>query len=85
MIRKLPKEVWSKIQAGEVIEGPSAIIRELIDNSVDANCKNIVIEIEDSGLSKIVVEDDGDGISYDDSFLLFTNHATSKIEGFEYL
>jgi DNA mismatch repair protein MutL len=83
MIKKLPKEVWSKIQAGEVIDGPSAIIRELIDNSLDANAKNVKVLVEDSGLSLIEVEDDGDGISYDDSFLLFTNHATSKISNFE--
>lgn len=85
MIKKLPKEVWSKIQAGEVIDGPSAIVRELIDNSLDANAKNIKVLVEDSGLSKVEVEDDGDGISYDDSFLLFTNHATSKISSFEEL
>ncbi|HPC38283.1 MAG TPA: DNA mismatch repair endonuclease MutL [Exilispira sp.] len=83
MIKKLPKEVWSKIQAGEVIDGPSAVIRELIDNSIDANSNNIKILIEDSGLSKIEVEDDGEGITFDDSMLLFTNHATSKISNFD--
>lgn len=83
MIKKLSKEVWSKIQAGEVIEGPSGIIRELIDNSIDAKSENVSVLFVDSDLKKIIVEDDGEGIKYDDSFLLFNNHSTSKINEFE--
>ncbi|MFN3411517.1 MAG: DNA mismatch repair endonuclease MutL [Exilispira sp.] len=83
MIKKLPKEVWSKIQAGEVIDGPASVIRELIDNSVDAESKNINIFVDYENSYKIILEDDGKGISFDDSFLLFTNHATSKISNFD--
>lgn len=83
MIKKLPKEVWAKIQAGEVIDGPASVISELIDNSIDANCKNIKIIVEDTATFKLIIEDDGNGISFEDSFLLFNNHATSKIDKFE--
>lgn len=83
MIKKLSKEVWAKIQAGEVIDGPASVISELIDNSIDANCKNIKIIVEDTATFKLIIEDDGNGISFEDSFLLFNNHATSKIDKFE--
>ncbi len=83
MIKKLSKEVWSKIQAGEVIDGPAAIIRELIDNSLDAKSQNINLFVDESDSFSIVLDDDGEGILYDDSFLLFTNHTTSKIDNFE--
>ena len=82
-IKVLEKEVWSKVQAGEVIIGPYSVVRELIDNSIDANSKNIIISIEKGGKQTISVKDDGDGITLFDSKLLFMNHATSKISDFE--
>lgn len=78
-VKILSKDIYSKIQAGEIIEGPSSVIRELIDNSIDAKSKNIIVELVNSGIDAIVVKDDGEGIEKDDLKLVFKNHATSKI------
>ncbi len=78
-IIKLNKNLYSKIAAGEVIENPASIIRELIDNSIDANAKNINIRIIEAGKSEIEVSDDGIGMSLSDLNLYFKNHTTSKI------
>ncbi len=69
-----------KIAAGEVVERPSSIVKELIENSLDANAKNIVVEIKDGGKSYIRITDDGDGISEKDLSLAFKRHSTSKLE-----
>ncbi len=79
-IKLLPAEVYSRIAAGEVIERPSSVIRELIDNSVDAGAREITVRVENAGLKKITVADDGGGILKDDLPLAFSMHATSKIE-----
>ena len=68
-----------KIAAGEVIERPASIVKELVENSIDANSKNIVIEINNGGKSYIRVTDDGDGIALDDIYLAFESHSTSKL------
>ncbi|WFA09730.1 DNA mismatch repair endonuclease MutL [Tissierella sp. Yu-01] len=78
-IKLLDNLTIQKIAAGEVIERPSSIIKELVENSLDANCKNIVIEIKDGGKTYIRVTDDGDGISEDDLQLAFKRHSTSKL------
>lgn len=78
-IKLLDNLTIQKIAAGEVIERPSSIIKELVENSLDANCKNIVIEIKDGGKTYIRVTDDGDGISEEDLQLAFKRHSTSKL------
>ena len=79
-IRMLDNLTIQKIAAGEVIERPSSIVKELVENSLDANAKNIIIEINDGGKSYIRVTDDGDGIDEDDISLAFERHSTSKLK-----
>lgn len=79
MIRILDNLTINKIAAGEVIERPVNIVKELIENSLDANAKHISIEIKGGGIDYIRVTDDGTGISYDEVPTAFLRHATSKI------
>jgi len=78
-IHYLEENLKNMIAAGEVVERPSGIIKELIDNSIDANAKRIEIRIKSGGLSEIEVIDDGDGMDFQDSIMCFKRHATSKI------
>jgi len=82
-IIKLNKKISSKIAAGEVIENPSAVIKELVENSIDAHAGSITIEIKNAGKSYIRVTDDGEGILEEDVILAFDRHATSKIKSIE--
>lgn len=79
-INVLEPRIFNKIAAGEVVERPASIIKELVENSVDAGAKHITIEIENGGISKIRVIDDGCGIDFDDLQRAFLPHATSKIK-----
>jgi len=78
-IRVLDDETISKIAAGEVIERPASVVKELIDNSIDAGASRIEIEIKDSGKSLIRVTDDGMGMNRDEAILSIQRHTTSKI------
>lgn len=78
-INLLDENTSNKIAAGEVVERPSSVVKELIENSIDAGSKNITIEIEDGGAALIRIIDDGDGIHPDDIKKAFLPHATSKI------
>ncbi|AAM68088.1 DNA mismatch repair endonuclease MutL [Buchnera aphidicola] len=78
-IRMLSSSLSSQISAGEVIERPSSVIKELLENSIDAQAKNIDISVERSGLNSITVKDDGFGIEKDQLLLAISRHATSKI------
>jgi DNA mismatch repair protein MutL len=79
VIRLLPREVAERIAAGEVIERPAAVVRELLDNALDAGATEIRVEIAGGGLELIRVSDDGRGIPADQVELAFQRHATSKI------
>lgn len=79
-INILDEHTSNKIAAGEVVERPSSVVKELMENSIDADSKNITIEIEDGGISLIRIIDDGHGIHRDDIKKAFLPHATSKIK-----
>lgn len=78
-INILPKEVYSLIAAGEVVERPLSIVKEMIENSIDAGAKHITVEIKNGGTTYIRITDDGCGIAKEDVKKVFISHATSKI------
>ena len=80
-IKELRQDIIEQIAAGEVVEDPSAVVKELVENSIDANSNKIFIEIQDGGKSLIRITDDGSGMTKDDAVLSVKRHATSKIEG----
>ena len=83
MINLLPKNIINQIAAGEVVERPASIVKELVENSIDAGATEIQIEVLDAGLTEIIIKDNGSGIAKDDFENLFKRHATSKIEKIE--
>jgi DNA mismatch repair protein MutL len=79
-IRVLSPEVASKIACGEVVESPASVVKELIENALDASAKKVFVEIEGGGISKIRVVDDGCGIPKEDLMLAIGRYSTSKVE-----
>ena len=79
VIQLLPDIVANQIAAGEVIQRPASVIKELVENAVDADAKEINVLVEDAGRTSIQVIDDGKGMSGTDARLSFERHATSKI------
>ncbi len=83
IIKLLPDSVANQIAAGEVIQRPASLVKELMENSVDAGSKSIKVIIKDAGSSLVQVIDDGTGMSETDCRLSFERHATSKISAAE--
>ena len=82
-IKKLPVDVVNKIAAGEVIQRPSSILKELVENSIDSGAKKIDVFITDYGKTEIQVSDDGYGMNLKNLTICFLNHSTSKLNSFD--
>ncbi|MCU0659289.1 MAG: DNA mismatch repair endonuclease MutL [Polyangiaceae bacterium] len=82
-VQRLPEELANQIAAGEVVERPASVIKELIENSLDAEANRIQVDVEGGGLDLLRITDDGIGMSEEDALLAIERHATSKINRFD--
>ena len=84
-IRILPDNIINRIAAGEVVERPASVLKEMLENSIDAGATEIEVNIKDGGISQIMVSDNGEGMSRDDAPVAFERHSTSKLYRYEQL
>ncbi|MGB8089020.1 MAG: DNA mismatch repair endonuclease MutL [Candidatus Rhabdochlamydia sp.] len=82
-IKTLDEQTINQIAAGEVIENPASVVKELVENAVDAGASQIKVEVFSGGFQRIIVSDNGSGMNQQDALLCFTRHATSKIQKVE--
>jgi DNA mismatch repair protein MutL len=79
-IRVLPEILANKIAAGEIVERPASVVKELLENGLDATARSLFLSVESGGKKRIIVRDDGEGMTQDDAILAFEHHATSKLQ-----
>src|SRR5512140_2832496 len=82
-IHKLPPTLANKIAAGEVVQRPASVVKELMENAIDAGAKSITVIIKEGGKTLVRVIDDGSGMDHEDAEVAFERHATSKITTYE--
>jgi DNA mismatch repair protein MutL len=84
-VERLPDDLVNKIAAGEVVERPASVVKELVENAIDAGARSVHVEIEDGGVRLVRVRDDGHGMGRRDAEMALERHATSKLHSFEEL
>ncbi|HEY1074732.1 MAG TPA: ATP-binding protein, partial [Patescibacteria group bacterium] len=80
VIHQLPEEIAIKIAAGEVVERPASVVKELVENSLDAGATSIEVSLDDGGKTFIEIKDNGSGMDREDAVSCFLRHGTSKIK-----